>query len=73
MAKTARILTLSDEAEANWMDAVLDSEGIPHMIRSFHDSAYDGLYQAQWGWGQIEAPEQFKDRILKLYEGRRET
>ena len=71
MAKTARILTLSDEAEASFMDALLESEGIPHMMRSFHDSAYDGMYQAQWGWGQIEAPEQYKERILDLYEGRK--
>jgi hypothetical protein len=38
------------------------------MIRSFHDSAYDGLWQTESAWGRLDAPEEFKDEILKIYQ-----
>jgi hypothetical protein len=36
------------------------------MIRSFHDSAYDGLFQTQMGWGALVADEELEEEILKL-------
>jgi len=50
------------------MDSIMSDEGIPHRIHSFHDTAYDGLYQFQKGWGAIFAPEQYKTRILDILE-----
>jgi hypothetical protein len=37
-------------------------------MQSYHDSALDGLFQGQRGWGHIEAPEPFKDEILTVVE-----
>jgi len=61
-----RILSLSSEIEALRIKEILDSNEIPHVIRSFHDSAYDGLFQNQYGWGVLEADEADEDRILDL-------
>jgi hypothetical protein len=47
----------------------LKERNIPHLIRSYHDSAYDGLWQYHTGWGQIDAPEEFKEEIIMIYNG----
>jgi len=63
-----KILSISSEIEAIRIKEILDSNEIPHLVRSFHDSAYDGLFQNQYGWGVLEANESDEDRILKLIE-----
>ena len=42
-----------NEAEANVIKSVLKEQGVYSEIRSFHDTAYDGLFQSQYGWGLI--------------------
>lgn len=61
-----KILSLSSQIEAIRIKEILDSNEIPHMIRSFHDSAYDGLFQNQYGWGVLEAEVADEERILAL-------
>jgi len=46
----------------------LSSRGIPHIMQSYHDSALDGLFQGQRGWGHIEAPQSYRDEILAVIE-----
>ena len=57
-----------NDAEANVIKSVLAEHGIYAEIKSFHDTAYDGLFQAQYGWGlilvsEIDFPE--AQRIIK--------
>jgi len=40
-----------NQAEANVIKSVLEDHGIYAEIKSFHDTAYDGLFQSQYGWG----------------------
>ncbi|GEM_PF-532626 len=61
-----KILTLNNQFEAIRIKEILDVNEIPHMIRSFHDSAYDGVFQAQYGWGALEADEKDEAKILEL-------
>jgi len=61
-----KIISLSSRIEAMRMKEILDYNGIPHLIRSFYDSAYDGLFQHQLGWGVLEADESDEVRILEL-------
>jgi hypothetical protein len=61
-----RILSLSSEIEAIRIKEILDSHKISHLIRSFYDSAYDGIFQNQYGWGVLEAEESDEARILNL-------
>ena len=42
------------EVEAHAIRDALNDRGIPVMVRCFEDSAYDGLYVHQQGWGSIE-------------------
>ena len=67
MSKTVKILTLDNEIEAKLLNDILSERNIPHVIRSYHDSAYDGLFQSHAGWGHIEAPEEYRDQIQSIY------
>lgn len=64
-----KILVFSNEFEATLLDGLLNENRIPHIIRSYHDSAYDGLWQTRSAWGHIEAPEEYREEILELYKG----
>ncbi len=68
MAEYTTILELRNDAEARLLDAHLTERGIPHVVESFHDSAYDGIFQVQLGWGHIRAPEEYREEILEIYE-----
>ncbi len=61
-----RMAILDNIMEAQIIDKILDDENIPHEIRSYHDTAYDGLFQAQKGWGEIRAPISFKNEIREI-------
>jgi hypothetical protein len=54
---------LENSVEANLVETVLKQEDIPHFIRSYGDLAYDGLFQFQKGWGCVEAPEEYREKI----------
>ena len=62
-----KILVFNNEFEAKLLDEILNEKEIPHLIRSYHDSAYDGLWQMQSSWGHIEAPDEYRKEILELY------
>jgi len=63
-----KILMFKNEIEAMLLDEILTEKQIPHLIRSYRDSAYDGLWQTPTGWGHIEAPEEYTDEILQIYK-----
>lgn len=67
MGNSTRILDLKNDQEARLLSGLLDDEGIPHVMVSYHDSAYDGIFQLQQGWGHLEAPPEFRDQILDIY------
>jgi hypothetical protein len=60
------IAILDNIVEAQLVDSILNEHDIPHRIRSFHDTAYDGLFQFQMGWGALWAPVSFKVEILEI-------
>ena len=59
---------IRDEFEGQQLRAILRAQHIPHHLRSYHDSAYDGLFQVQLGWGYVEAPSEHKGRIKAILE-----
>jgi hypothetical protein len=61
-----KIVVLDNEIQARLMDSVLTERDIPHRLRSYHDSAYDGIYQMQKGWGHVEAPAEYEDEIESI-------
>jgi len=54
--------------EADRIRAALEQEGFTVLVRTFEDTAYDGIYVAQKGWGYIEVPEDEKERAERLVE-----
>jgi len=59
-----KITTLNNQMEADLLKDFLSTNNIPFIIRSYYDSAYDGLFQMQKGWGYIESEEKYKNIIL---------
>ena len=68
MNKPVKILVLNNEIEATLLDEILTEKGIPHILRTYHDSVYDGLWQTQSAWGHLEAPEENREEILEIYQ-----
>jgi hypothetical protein len=67
MSDCVKILVLANQMEAMLLDEILTEKEIPHIIRTYHDSAYDGLWQTRTGWGHVEAPEEYADEIVTIY------
>jgi hypothetical protein len=59
-----KIAILENAIEAQFLSSMLAQYNIPHRIRSYHDTAYDGLFQFQKGWGEIYSPIDFRQQIL---------
>ena len=67
MKRTVKILELRSEVEARLLSGLLEQKGIPHMLHSYHDSAYDGMWQTQTSWGSLDADDENREEILKIY------
>ena len=61
-----KVASLENEFEAQLLDSILKEREIPHRVTSYHDTAYDGLFQTQLGWGYVSAPPLYKDDILHI-------
>jgi hypothetical protein len=57
---------LENQFEAQLLESVLREREIPHRMRSYYDTAFDGLYQSQKGWGVVSAPEECLDEIKAI-------
>jgi hypothetical protein len=63
-----KVTVLDNEIEAQLLDSVLEERDIPHLMVSYHDTAYDGLFQTQKGWGHVSSPSSFKQEILEILQ-----
>ena len=61
-----KAVILENEIEARLVDSILTERDIPHIMASYYDTAYDGLYQTQKGWGYISAPPAFHEEIQEI-------
>ena len=52
--------------EGDRVSQALREAGIPFLIKSFLDTAYDGLYIPQKGWGAVLVPEGIREVDEKL-------
>lgn len=60
-----KIAVLENAIEAQLLGSVLAQYEIPHRLRSYHDTAYDGLFQLQKGWGEVDGPTEARQQILE--------
>lgn len=73
MEDYTKIATLENEFEAQLLESILLERNIPHMLRSYHDTAFDGLFQTQKGWGYISAPERYVEEVKEILSDLRQN
>ncbi|MBW2082369.1 MAG: hypothetical protein JRI39_04605 [Deltaproteobacteria bacterium] len=61
-----RIAVVENDIEALLLDSILEERNIPHQMRSYHDTAYDGLFQTQKGWGHVSAPTKYEREVKEI-------
>lgn len=61
-----KIFTLNNKFEADLITRELEKEGITVLIRNFRDTAYNGIYIPQKGWGEVRVPEKDQQRAMEL-------
>jgi len=58
--------TVENRFEGDRISQALQEAGIPFLIKCFLDTAYDGLYIPQKGWGVVMIPEKNREEAEKL-------
>ena len=58
--------TVENRFEGDRISQALHEAGIPFLIKSFLDTAYDGLYIPQKGWGVVMVSEKNREEAEKL-------
>ncbi len=48
-----KLRILQDRFEADLVTAALTAAGVDFFVRTFEDTAYDGLFVSQEGWGVV--------------------
>jgi len=66
MTKWVKVGIIENRFEGDRISQTLKESEIPFMIKSFLDTAYDGLYLPQKGWGAVMVPEEFGEEAEKV-------
>ena len=66
MKEFEKLAVLENEIESLRLASELDARMIPYAMRSYRDTAYDGLFQLSAGWGHVEAPAEYKDEVTEI-------
>ena len=64
---------LDNQFEAQLLASVLAERGIPHRMRSYYDTAFDGLFQSQKGWGYVSSPPEYLEEVNAILLALRES
>ena len=72
-SQLVKIAVLENAFEAQLIGSILDQRQIPYRLQSYYDTAYNGLYQLQKGWGKLYAPNSCRQEILQVIEDVRST
>jgi hypothetical protein len=68
MNEYTKVTLLDNEFEAQLLESILTERGVPHLLRTYHDTAFNGLFQAQKGWGHVSAPAGYHDEIREVID-----
>ncbi len=66
MEEVIKVAVLENEIEAKLLASLLKERDIPHIIGTYHDAVYNGIFQPQKGWGFVNAPISYKKQILEI-------
>lgn len=56
----SKIAIVENQFEAQLLQSILDEQGISYYVKSYYDTAYDGLFQKNKGWGAF-----MRQKIIK--------
>ena len=73
MENYKKAATLDNHFEAQLLESILRERNVPHLMRSYHDTAFDGLFQTQKGWGYVSAPQGYLDEIMEILSDLRQS
>ncbi len=65
--------TVENRFEGDRISQALQEAEIPFLIKSFLDTAYDGLYIPQKGWGVVMVSEKDREEAEKLIDEVKKT
>lgn len=66
MARWVQAGTIDNRFEGDRVSQALKEAGIPYMVKSFLDTAYDGLYVPQKGWGRVMVSEEWREKAERI-------
>jgi hypothetical protein len=58
--------TVENRFEGDRISQALEEAKIPFLIKSFHDTAYNGLYLPQKGWGAVLVPKEVRKAAAEI-------
>ena len=61
-----RIHTVENRFEADLLVQALRQENIPVLLRRFEETAYDGLFVTQMGWGALLVPGDYGEAAARV-------
>ena len=61
-----RIHTVENRFEADLLVQALRQEKIPALLRRFEETAYDGLFVTQMGWGALLVPGDYEEEAARV-------
>jgi hypothetical protein len=66
MARWVKAGIVENRFEGDRVSQALNEAEIPFLIKSFLDTAYNGLYLPQKGWGAVMVPEKFSEEAERV-------
>lgn len=72
MEDYVKVATLENDIEAALVESILIERHIPHRMRSYYDTAFDGLFQTQKGWGYVSVPRSCEEEVKEIISDLRE-
>jgi hypothetical protein len=66
MERWIQVGVIENRFEGDRLSQALEEAEIPYLIKSFLDTAYDGLYVPQKGWGRVMVPEEHREKAEKV-------
>lgn len=66
MEDYVKVATLENDFEASLLESILKERHIPYILRSYYDTAFDGLFQTQKGWGTISVPRSCEEEVKEI-------
>lgn len=64
----SKAFILDGPVQTRLVEQILDQDGIPFLIQSYRDTAYDGLFTPTMGWGAVITTEADGEKARALIQ-----